>query len=289
LVPLGTRVRVLLVAVIAVVLAGLVTACSENRDDKRAANNSRPTHIHGLGVNPRDGALFVAAHTGIYRLRRGDRRAALVSDSKRDTMGFTVLGPDRFLASGHSVGRAGPSLPGLVESDNAGRTWTSLSLRGQADFHVLRARGSYLVGYDAKRRRVLASRDGGRHWRGHRFEGPLVDLVIEPARSRVLLATAQAQLLLSRNGGRTWGSVLETTGLLAWPEARRLYLLAPDGRLWSSPDRGRRWRALGEIGGRPVAFAVAGRQLFAARRDGVIKVSRDGGRSWRLLVATGSS
>jgi hypothetical protein len=284
---LVARLRAFLLAVIAVGLAGLVTACSENPDEKRVAEGAGPAHIHGLGVNPRDGALFVAGHTGIYRLRRGDRRAALVSDSNRDTMGFTVVGPDRFLASGHSDGRAGlPSLRGLVESGDAGRTWTSLSLRGKADFHVLRARGSYLVGYDAKRGRVLASLDGGRHWRGHRFEGPLVDLVIDPANPGVLLATAQAQLLLSRDGGRIWRSVLETTGLLAWPKPKRLYLLAPDGRLWSSPDRGRRWKALGEIGGRPVAFAVADRQLFAARRDGVIKVSHDGGRSWQLLAAT---
>jgi hypothetical protein len=70
-------------------------------------------------------------------------------------------------------------------------------------------------------------------------------LAVALADPRTLLATAPAQLWLSRNGGRSWGSVTETTGLLAWPKPRRLYLLASDGRLWLSPDVGRRWRAIG--------------------------------------------
>jgi photosystem II stability/assembly factor-like uncharacterized protein len=120
------------------------------------------------------------------------------------------------------------------------------------------------------------------------FDGPLVDLVIAPGRARTLLATAPAQLLLSRDGGRSWGSLVETSGLLAWPTPARLYLLASDGRLWLSPDRGRRWRALGEIGGRPTAFAAySGGRFYAALHEGIIKQSTDGGRSWRLLASPG--
>jgi photosystem II stability/assembly factor-like uncharacterized protein len=161
-------------------------------------------------------------------------------------------------------------------------------LLGDADFHVLRARGEYVVGYDETSRDILTSRDGGTHWRRHRFEGPLVDLVIAPPPLRTLLATAPTQLLLSRDGGRSWGSRTETTGLLAWPKPRHLYLLASDGRLWLSPDIGRRWRPLGEIGGHPAAFAAAGHsRMYAALRSGTIKQSIDGGRSWQLLVRAG--
>jgi len=74
---------------------------------------------------------------------------------------------------------------------------------------------------------------------------------------------------------------------LGWPKPRRLYLLASDGRLWLSPDVGRRWRLLGEIGGRPAAFAAyADGRLYAALHDGLIKRSNDGGRSLRLLGRT---
>jgi photosystem II stability/assembly factor-like uncharacterized protein len=109
--------------------------------------------------------------------------------------------------------------------------------------------------------------------------------VIAPGRAQTLLATAPAQLLLSRDGGQSWGSLVETSGLLAWPTPARLYLLASDGRLWLSPDRGRRWRALGEIGGRPTAFAAyAGGRMYAALHEGIIKQSTNGSLSWRLLA-----
>jgi photosystem II stability/assembly factor-like uncharacterized protein len=158
----------------------------------------------------------------------------------------------------------------------------------KADFHVLRARGPQIVAYDASKGRIFVSRDRGQHWRAHRFEGPLVDLVIAPGQPQILLATSPAQLLLSRDGGRSWGSIVETSGLLAWPKPEQLYLLAPDGRLWFSPHRGRRWRALGEIGGRPAASATyTNERMYAALHDGTIKRSTDGGRSWRLLARPG--
>ena len=53
-----------------------------------------PIHVHGLGVNPADGALFVATHTGLFRAPRGELRATRVADRYQDTMGFTVTGPD---------------------------------------------------------------------------------------------------------------------------------------------------------------------------------------------------
>jgi photosystem II stability/assembly factor-like uncharacterized protein len=220
---------------------------------------------------------------------RGERSARRVGDRDQDTIGFTVIGPDRFLGSGHpDLADNLPPRLGLIESRDGGNSWTPVSLLGEADFHVLRARGERIVGYDATSGDVLTSADGGKYWRRHRFEGPLVDLVIAPAPLRALLASAPAQVLLSRDGGRSWGSVSETTGLLAWPKPRRLYLLASDGRLWLSPDVGRRWRALGEIGGRPAALAAYGDgRIYAALHNGVIKWSTNGGRSWRLLAGEG--
>jgi photosystem II stability/assembly factor-like uncharacterized protein len=276
-------------------VAVLVTAIMATRDDasvtpgERAVHDPGPIHIHALGINPRDDALFVASHTGLYRIGRSENVARRVSDRRQDTMGFTVAAADHFLGSGHPDLRDGlPSRLGLIQSRDGGKRWRPISLLGKADFHVLRARGRQIVAYDASKGRIFVSRDRGQHWRAHRFEGPLVDLVIAPGRPQILLATSPAQLLLSRDGGRSWGSIVETSGLLAWPKRERLYLLAPDGRLWLSPDRGRRWRALGEIAGRPAAFATyTNGRMYAALHDGTIKRSTDGGRSWRLLARPG--
>ncbi len=244
-----------------------------------------PVHVHALGVNPSDGALFIAAHTGLFRLGPSAPRLARVGDRRQDMMGFTVVGRDRFLGSGHpDLREMLPSLLGLIESENSGESWQPVSLLGDADFHVLRARGDHYVGYDSSRGRVMVSADRGKSWRAHHFDGPLFDLVIGPGRALLLLATTPSQLIVSRNGGRSWGGISETTGLLAWPQRDRLYLLASDGRLWLSPDRGRRWKELGEIGGHPTAFSVARQRMYAALHDGTIKTSIDDGRSWRLIA-----
>jgi photosystem II stability/assembly factor-like uncharacterized protein len=161
---------------------------------------------------------------------------------------------------------------------------------GRADLHVLRSRGSFVLGYDVSKRRILVSRDGGRSWAARRFGGELVDLVIDPGDSNRLLATSGAQLLISGDAGRNWRSITETTGLLSWPQRGRLYLLASDGRLWWSPDRGHRWKSRGRIGGQPAAFNVsASGRMIAATEDGLITQSGDGGRSWRKLARLSGS
>src|ERR687895_1117732 len=49
-----------------------------------------PIHVHGLGVNPEDGALYIATHTGLWRVGPEERRAGRGGDRLQDTMGFTV-------------------------------------------------------------------------------------------------------------------------------------------------------------------------------------------------------
>src|ERR671919_1083814 len=128
----------------------LVVGCGGDSDDSGQAPSAGaprvedpgPVHVHGLGINPEDGALFVATHTGLFRAPEGEQTAQRVADRYQDTMGFTVVGPDRFLGSGHPDGREGlPPFLGLIESRDAGRTWEPISLLGERDFHVLAASG----------------------------------------------------------------------------------------------------------------------------------------------------
>jgi hypothetical protein len=72
-----------------------------------------------------------------------------VGESHQDTMGFTIVGPNHFLGSGHPDNLSQPSLLGLIESKDSGSSWKPISLLGDADFHVLRAVGRRVYGYDA--------------------------------------------------------------------------------------------------------------------------------------------
>jgi photosystem II stability/assembly factor-like uncharacterized protein len=206
-------------------------------------------------------------------------------------MGFTVIGPDRFQGSGHPDLRDDlPPHLGLIESTDAGRTWKSVSLSGEADFHVLRLADERIYGYDASNDRLLASRDGGRAWDELAKPGPIVDLVVSPVDpGRIVLASAAGReegLFASEDGGRTWRRIHEVVGLLDWPAQDRLYALAADGEVLKSSDGGRSFRPGGEIGGEPAALlAESATELLVALHDGTIERSTDGGATWAIRSA----
>ena len=249
-----------------------------------------PVHVHGLGVNPADGALFIATHTGLYRVDEGKRQAERVGgDRYQDTMGFTIVGPNRFLGSGHpdineAQQKGLPPLLGLIESTDSGESWEPISLLGEADFHVLRFAGQRVYGYDATNDRLLVSGDRGRTWDELEKPGPLVDLAVDPDNGRRIVVTSaggvEEGLFESRDGGGSWKRTGEAVGLLAWPASDRLYLVVGGGQVFTSRDGGRRLRHLGEIGGQPAALLAQDGGLYVALHDGTIKHSTDGGASW---------
>jgi hypothetical protein len=278
---------VVVVAVVALTGDGDSGDGSANRD-LLPSSDPGPVHVHGLGINPTDKALFIATHSGTYRVPRGAARAVRVGEGRQDTMGFTIVGPDRFLGSGHPDPQAmrEQNLPpnlGLIESTDGGRTWTPISLLGEADFHVLRSRGSQVYGFDSTGGRLLVSRDAGRTWSRRPIPAGLIDLALHPQRSSHVVAATERGLIASTDDGRRWRALSPGVGLLAWPAPRALLLVDGAGQVHVSRNAGQGWIAIGNIGGQPAAFyAAPGRELYVALHDGTVKRSADGGRSWEL-------
>ena len=248
-----------------------------------ASAGEGPVHVHGLGVNPRDGALFIATHTGLFRLSKNQARAERYGQGSQDTMGFTVVGPDRFLGSGHpGKGQSGPSSLGLIDSRDAGRRWTPVSLSGEADFHLLRASGPRVYGADSSTGQILASSDEGRTWSQRKPPGDLVDLAVDPRDGRRLVASNQSGLFASGDEGRTWKPLGRAPGgLLGWVAGGSLFHVDAYGRVQVSTDDGRTWKPRGSVGTQPAAFLAADeRSLYAALADGTVKASTDGAKTW---------
>jgi hypothetical protein len=262
---------------------------ASDRDQLAPTEDPGPIHVHGLGVNPRDGTLFIATHTGMWRVKANEREAERVGDTLQDTMGFTVVGADRFLGSGHPDprdirdGRL-PPLLGLIESKDAGSTWRPISLLGEADFHVLRSFGKRIYGYDATNDRLLVSLDAGRSWQKRQRPAPLIDLAADPDNAERLVAAGEDGLYRSGNEGQTWELVREdAVGLLTWPRQNSLFLVDGRGQVFVSPNGGRGWTVVGRIGGQPAAFlGRSAAELYVALHDGTIKRSADGGRTWTV-------
>jgi hypothetical protein len=245
----GLSGRVLLSAV---VLGGLLIGVAalvlaRNDDDGSSASSGTedagPVHVHGLGIDPADRSLLIATHTGTYRVAPNQRKAERVGESRQDTMGFTVAGPNHFLGSGHpdieeAVSKDLPPHLGLIESRDAGRTWRTLSLLGEADFHVLRFAGQRVYGYDASNDRLLVSGDKGRTWREVNRAAPLLDLAVDPTESKHTVAAGEGGLFESADEGRSWKRLALRIGLLAWPSRQHLHLVDTNGAVQRSADRG---------------------------------------------------
>lgn len=112
-------------------------------------------------------------------------------------MGFTVRGPDHYLASGHPAGDTDqPDPVGLIETRDGGRTWEALSLAGESDFHALASAGDLVVGFGG----TLRSTRDGVAWTDLDPEVEAFGLAVSDDGSTVV-ATTQDGPVRSTDGG----------------------------------------------------------------------------------------
>lgn len=251
------------------------------------------SHVHGLGINPGDGELYAATHHGVFRVPAAGE-AALVS-VPRDTMGFTVVGDDHFLGSGHPAFQGDPlfdederPLLGLIESTDGGTTWEALSLSGEADFHALEAAHGNVYGFDGTSGRFLVSADG-ETWDTRSERTALSDFAVDPDDAERLVAMTDAGLAESTDGARSWVPIDgPPVVFLSWDADAGLWGVDSNGAV--HVRRGSSWEERGDLPGPPQAFLATATELYAAASDGErtgIYVSDDG-QSWQLRYADGS-
>lgn len=272
----------------------LLVGCSQNGanqsggaepDTGHDETESGLAHIHGLGIDPADGVLSAASHHGVFRIPDGGvpERVSEV----QDTMGFTVVGPNHFLGSGHPAPDDTDRPPhlGLIESTDAGHTWQTLSLSGEVDFHALEAKHDRVYGYDSQTQQVMVSTDR-KNW-DRRAQLPLADFAVHPDNPDELLATTQQGLARSTDGGRTFTPVpgAPLLQLVDWPAEDTLVAVAPDGSVHHSTDSGTTWTSQGTVPGAPQALAThdttEAYEVYVATETG-IHHSSDGGRTFTL-------
>jgi hypothetical protein len=283
----AVRVRTALVwSVAALAFAG----CGGDDEPAAPASPADPgvIHVHGLGRNPADGALMVATHTGLFRVRPGAAVAQRVADNYQDTMGFTVVGPDHFLGSGHPGSTDDPPFLGLIESRNAGEKWRPISLRGEVDFHVLEAQGRTVYGFgsdfDTREPRFLRSGDGGRSWERLAPPEPLLALAIDPEDPMRIVALGEERGHTSRDGGKTWRPLPLPGGFVTWTRDAGAVAIDLAGTVRKAEDPEDDWQEAGQVGAPPAAFDASGNELLVATHEPRVLSSTDGGQSWTDLL-----
>jgi hypothetical protein len=282
----GARLR-LSAALALLALLGLLAGCgggpaASPAPTAAAAGDPGLGHVHGLGVDPADGMLYAATHTGLFAITAAGQ-AERIADRYQDTMGFLVVGPGEFLGSGHpDLAEDLPTRLGLIGSTDAGRTWHSLSLSGSADLHALRLADDRLYAYDAATGRLMST-DDRINWTTHAAL-PLNDFDIDPADARHLLAATPAGLQSSTDGGQTFQPVpaAPLLRLLAWVDPHLLYGADGNGDLWVSPDGGATWVWRNRLAGTPDALTAIGADELYLATESAIYASVDGGGAFTM-------
>lgn len=287
----------ILIGAAVVVLVLMSPACGRTQDPPPAEDPGL-SHVHGLGVNPDDGVLYAATHHGLFQVPENGEPVR-VANRFQDTMGFVVIGPDRFLGSGHpdlqdkALRRDGqPPLLGLIESRDAGESWRPLSLLGEADLHAIAVAGDRIAAYDATQDRLLVS-DDGRRWETRVSGIGMSGVVLHPGDPSRIVAVTPSGLELSADEGATFAPLADAPRavLAAWGDGV-LWAVDADGTVWTAPAdtlsalESASWAAAGRLPGSPQAFAATGSTVFAAVDvDGRSEIHRsdDAGRTWKSL------
>jgi hypothetical protein len=297
-----------IVSIGAITLAG----CTPAATAPMSAQTTDFGHVHGLGVDPASGDLFVATHRGVWRLASGylGRKSSSVAPEQvggrsQDTMSFTIAGPGLMFASGHpdpanNPDQSPPNL-GLIESRDGASSWKTVSLTGETDFHdlvttPLKGGGSPLrvYGYDASRQTIMSSDNSGITWQD-RSAIALRKLAVNTSDPGVVYATTPSGLQVSRDAGLTFTAV---------PKAPQLLLIDAvntnpgsfvgadvNGVIWSTDDSASTWQRRGNLDSPPEAMtyvADAEKAWILASDNRGIVASLDYGKNWITLIPDGS-
>jgi len=262
------------------VSAALFAACGDAGNEGRAEFG----HVHGLGVNPADGTLYAATHHGLFRVTE-NVQPEQIAGRTQDFMGFTIVGPDHFLASGHPGpdDTAQPPQLGLIESIDGGETWTSVSLSGEADFHAMEAKHNRVYGYNSQSGQLMTSTDRNSWDRGAVLG--IADIAVAPDQPDEIIAATRQGPARSTDGGRAFTALANAPilSLVDWPDTGRLIGTAPDGTVYESPDRGASWARRGQAPGNPTAIvAVDDEDIYIATEEAILR-SNDGAATFTVF------
>ena len=260
------------------------TSGSQTSQDSSPASSAAVTgpaemeHVHNITLE--GDALLLGSHEGLWRQEPG-KTPQRVSEPF-DVMAF-ALAQGRYLASGHpAAGSRQPGDLGLIQSMDRGRTWTLVSLKGQADFHRLVTAQATVMGVTSADGTLRSSTDGGATWTlvG---AGPY-DLALDPKEPERVLATTANGPEISTNGGTNFAPIpgAPLLALVAW-KGESLVGAAPDGGIHTSADAGKTWTRVGEVPGQPAGLSVAGATVVVLA-DSTVWQSTDGGKTFTARI-----
>ena len=292
----------------AVLAVALLAGCSaQPAPESKSTPNSVPdshsdshsadeafAHIHGLSALTTADEITVATHAGVFEVSRASESSTVrgpIGDLDIDAMGFSRTA-DVIFASGHPGAETpssfgSPNL-GLITSVDDGETWTTVSLKGQADFHALTIHpsdGVTMYGLVTSSPRLQVSTDGGLNW-SDGAELAARDILVDANSPSTVFATTADGLQKSTDSGRTFSVEADAPPLyLLTSNSADSSLVGIDttGTVWSKGASGV-WAKGGQVAGAPQAMTIApGDSTLIVADDRGISASSDFGLTWEKV------
>lgn len=233
-------------------------------------------HIHSVEVD--GGNFYLAGHHGIYKW--SGEGWALVGE-EFDAMGLAIDN-GVFYASGHpGPGQSFPDPLGILESLDEGSTWTSKTLTGEVDFHLLEVSGDSMVGVAANYGVVVGTQDGAVSW-SNIATPSLTSLSINPNNGQQFLLTSEGLLYLSEDSGLTLTEVTAPSGSKKVEWSDKSIVVATDSKLYRSSGLGIPFIEMPEFFAGIQDIAASGANMIVLDEKGV-HVSSDNGTVFSLL------
>ena len=179
----------------------------------------------------------------------------------------------------------------LLKSTNGGGSWALLNTGTQAhprSVVALDVNRVLLIGPKGVRR----SADGGNSFAAVRGKVAKAALREADVARGAVFAYGSKSFYVSTNGGKNWKPVKRPSrnGLrkVDFVTGRRGFALDTQGRVWTTPNRGKKWKQLvatGTFSAYDLAFNAANRgyltvNSFGIQRGGFLLKTSDGGRTW---------
>jgi hypothetical protein len=268
------------------------------------------THVHGLSYSADGTQLIIPSHDGLVLFAGG--RWSKAEGRGHDYMGFSAT-RDALYSSGHPAPGSGlPDPLGVIKSSDGGKTWRSLGLGGESDFHTMVASHAtnalYLANREANSRMsgpgIFYTLTDGLTWqraadlgRGYGLHG----LAVHPTDPAVVAAATDAGLFLSRDSADSFEQLVDTRVVIAarftldgqhlWfstyaskPGLARI-ALKTGARAEEIPTPVHTEDAVAYIAQNPATHAEFAIATF--KRN--VFWSRDQGRTWKQIVKDGTA
>jgi photosystem II stability/assembly factor-like uncharacterized protein len=233
------------------------------------------SHIHHLEAH--ESKVLLGTHEGLFEyVGKGKVRPIGVSDD--DFMGLTSDGKN-FFRSGHPGMKSKlPNPVGLMRSTDNGKSWKSISLKGQVDFHFLESANGEIYGVDSGSGNLFYSQDSGEKWDiigANEFS----DIAISPSIKKRAFALNGDVLIRTNNSfGKT--SPIKT-GLIPrfieWSDQG--VFVASKNQIITSKNEGKSWQSLKSFSGQISALSIS-KKIIVVAVDNQIYISKNSGKSF---------